>query len=87
MLSIDTLRGFDMLFIMGFSKLIAMICGLFPGGSDCWLATQMNHVKWDGLQFYDTVFPLYLFIAGMTFPFSYSKQKEQGHSQARSSGR
>ena len=83
MLSIDTLRGFDMLFIMGFSKLIAMICGLFPGGSDCWLATQMNHVKWDGLQFYDTVFPLFLFIAGMTFPFSYSKQKEQGHSQGK----
>ena len=30
--SLDALRGFDMLFIMGLATLISHICCLFPGG-------------------------------------------------------
>ena len=78
LLSIDTLRGMDMLFIMGLGPLILRICELFPGGENCWLATQMHHVDWNGLAFMDMVFPLFLFIAGLSFPFSYAKQVEKG---------
>ena len=77
-MSLDALRGFDMLFIMGLSGLIIAICSLFPGGSDCWLAQTMNHVKWNGLAHHDTIFPLFLFIAGISFPFSYAKQVSNG---------
>lgn len=80
LLSLDTLRGFDMLFIMGLSALIIDICGLFPGGADSWLAQTMQHVKWDGLAHHDTIFPLFLFIAGVSFPFSYAKQLSGGTS-------
>ena len=76
--SLDALRGFDMLFIIGLSSLIVAICKLFPGGADSWLATQMTHVSWDGLRHHDTIFPLFLFIAGISFPFSYAKQREKG---------
>ena len=76
--SIDALRGFDMLFIMGLSPLIVAICALFPGGEDFWIAKQMNHVAWNGLAHHDTIFPLFLFISGMTFPFSLSKKKANG---------
>ena len=78
LLSIDALRGFDMLFIMGFSSLVIAICSLFPGGADCWLATTMKHASWDGLTHHDTIFPLFLFLAGMSFPFSYAKQVASG---------
>lgn len=78
LMSLDALRGFDMLFIMGLSGLIIAICSLFPGGSDCWLAQTMNHVKWNGLAHHDTIFPLFLFIAGISFPFSYAKQVSNG---------
>jgi len=78
LLSIDTLRGMDMLFIMGLGPLILRICELFPGGENSWLATQMHHVDWNGLAFMDMVFPLFLFIAGLSFPFSYAKQVEKG---------
>ena len=44
LLSLDALRGFDMMFIMGLSAIIVNLCGLFPGGESCWLATQMSHV-------------------------------------------
>ena len=76
--SLDALRGFDMLFIIGFASLVVWICRLFPGGDQCWLAQQMGHVEWNGLRHHDTIFPLFLFIAGISFPFSYAKMQEKG---------
>ena len=76
--SLDALRGFDMLFIIGLSSLIVALCRLFPGGEDCWLLHQMSHVSWHGLRHHDTIFPLFLFIAGISFPFSYAKQQAKG---------
>jgi len=78
LLSIDTLRGLDMMFIMGLAPLIIAICQLFPGGEDCWLVSQMHHVDWNGLAWMDCIFPLFLFIAGLSFPFSYAKQVSSG---------
>lgn len=76
--SIDALRGFDMLFIMGFSGVVVALCSLFPNGSECWLAQTMHHVKWHGFAHHDTIFPLFLFLAGLSFPFSYAKQCSAG---------
>ncbi len=70
-----------MLFIMGFSGFVIALCSLFPEGSQCWLAQTMKHVKWDGLAHHDTIFPLFLFLAGLSFPFSYAKQCEAGASR------
>jgi predicted acyltransferase len=81
LLSLDTLRGFDMMFIMGFATIIAALCRLFPGGDQSWLCLQMSHVAWDGLRHHDTIFPLFLFIAGISFPFSYAKQLSKGASR------
>lgn len=78
LLSIDALRGFDMFFIMGFAALVIAICKLFPEGADSWLARQMTHPAWNGLSHHDIIFPLFLFISGMTFPFSLSKSREKG---------
>ena len=81
LLSLDALRGFDMLFIMGLSHLICTICELFPSGADSYLWQTMKHASWDGLYHHDTIFPLFLFIAGVSFPFSYAKQCETGASR------
>lgn len=70
-----------MLFIMGFSGFVIALCSLFPEGSQCWLAQTMKHVKWDGLAHHDTIFPLFLFLAGLSFPFSYAKLCEAGASR------
>lgn len=85
--SIDALRGFDMLFILGLASLISSICGLFPNGDGCWLDMQMSHVNWDGLHHHDTIFPLFLFISGITFPFSYAKQLSSGAKRGRIYGK
>lgn len=78
LMSLDALRGFDMLFIMGFSGLVADLCALSPGVVTDEIARQMGHVSWDGLAHHDTIFPLFLFLAGVSFPFSLAKQRSSG---------
>ena len=76
--SLDALRGFDMIWILGLESTVRGLCKLFPGCSGSWFELQFHHVAWDGLAFYDTIFPLFVFIAGVSFPFSYEKQVEKG---------
>ena len=77
LMSLDALRGADMLFIMGFSGAIISFCA-WIGLKDCWLATQMTHVAWHGFRHHDTIFPLFLFLAGAAWPFSYASQVAKG---------
>ena len=80
LMSLDALRGFDMFFIMGLSGLIVSLCALWPNPVTEVISSHMSHVDWDGLRHHDTIFPLFLFLAGVSFPFSYAKQREQGAS-------
>ena len=81
LLSIDTLRGMDMLLIRGLGPLLMAICLLFPNGSQSWLSLQLHHAQWDGMRIYDMIFPLFLFISGLSFPFSLAKQQENNLSK------
>jgi len=86
--SLDAFRGFDMMFIMGVGTLLSAFAWWCSGldwqsyWDTHWFAQQMKHVKWEGLHFYDMIFPTFIFIAGISFPFSYAKQKERGDSMA-----
>ena len=81
--SLDALRGFDMLFIMGFASLVVAVCGLWPNAVTDSIASQMGHASWDGFPHHDTIFPLFLFIAGVSFPYSVAKQRAGGMSEGR----
>ena len=80
--SIDVLRGFDMFFIMGLTPVVTRLCDALGWGSHCWLAEQMRHPPWMGLTHHDTIFPLFIFIAGLSFPFSMAKQLANGRTKA-----
>jgi predicted acyltransferase len=41
-------------------------------------SNQLHHSVWNGFTFYDLIFPLFIFIAGVSMPFSYSKQLHAG---------
>ena len=79
--SLDALRGFDMFFIMGGAALLAALATWFPCPFTEELARQMDHVEWNGHTHHDTIFPLFLFIAGISFPFSITKQRDNGMSE------
>ena len=87
LLSLDALRGFDMLFIMGLTPVVVGLCSAFGFDDGCWLARQMRHVDWHGFAQHDTIFPLFLFIAGVAFPFSCAKMRERGWSVSRICGK
>ena len=75
LLSIDALRGFDMFFISGGA---AFLYHLQENTSWAWmdiLGAQMKHPDWNGFTFYDLIFPLFLFISGVSLSFSISHSK------------
>lgn len=80
--SLDAFRGFDMMFIMGVANIIAAAASLFPGGADSWIVSQMEHAEWNGLHIMDMIFPTFLFIAGISWPFSYDRQISGGATAA-----
>jgi len=82
--SLDVARGFDMLWIMGLSGLVIKVCAAFGYGPETAVAAQMEHLHWVGLHFMDFIFPTFIFIAGISFPFSIAKQRERGMSSAQS---
>jgi len=72
--SLDVLRGFDMFWIMGGEGIFLTLATLTGWPVFVWWAKQLEHVPWHGFVFYDMIFPLFLFIAGISFPFSYAKR-------------
>ena len=68
MLSLDALRGFDMCWILGFSTVLSQILNrAFPQSEAVTsITTQFKHVDWAGFRFYDLIFPLFLFLAGVS---------------------
>ena len=75
LMSLDAFRGFDMFWIMGGEDLVCILAALF-GFSE--FQKGFGHVSWEGLHFMDTVFPAFLFMAGVSFPFSVAKSLERG---------
>lgn len=80
--SIDTLRGFDMLMISGAGSFIYLLHGKTGAAWVDALAMQFEHPAWNGFTFYDFIFPLFLFLAGMSLPFSVDKSLDQGLSKS-----
>jgi predicted acyltransferase len=72
--SLDALRGFDMFWIIGGGKIFAALAVLTGWPVLRWWAHQLHHMKWHGFHFEDMIFPLFLFIAGISFPFSMAKR-------------
>lgn len=74
LLSLDALRGFDMFWIMGGESMFIALGALTGWPVLQWWAGELHHVTWHGFVFYDMIFPLFLFIAGISFPFSMAKR-------------
>ncbi|MEO5681688.1 MAG: DUF5009 domain-containing protein [Chitinophagaceae bacterium] len=76
--SLDALRGFDMFWIMGAEEIFH---ALFKAtGAPFWgvVSNELTHPDWNGFHFYDLVFPLFLFIAGVATPYSAGRELEKG---------
>jgi predicted acyltransferase len=41
------------------------------------ISNQLHHSVWNGFTFYDLIFPLFIFIAGISMPFSFNRRLDQ----------
>jgi predicted acyltransferase len=77
LMSLDALRGFDMFWIVGGAGIVRALEKFtgspYVGG----VRQQLTHVDWAGFRFYDLIFPLFVFIAGVSLVFSTGKAVER----------
>ncbi len=88
LMSLDALRGFDMFWIVGADGLVNGLARLNKGSDKSknsvltFVQEQLEHVAWQGFHFEDLIFPMFVFIAGVSLVFSLSRNIEQ-HGKAR----
>ncbi len=70
--SVDALRGFNIFWILGADGAIWALDDMLEhkgdilGGIGEFLGYQLNHAPWEGFRFYDFIFPLFIFITGVS---------------------
>lgn len=68
--SLDALRGFDMFWIIGGDYLIHLLARAADWPLLAVLSDQLRHVPWAGLHAYDLIFPLFMFLSGVSLSLS-----------------
>ena len=66
-----------MFWIVGGEELVHALYKGWPNSVTGLLNRQMDHQPWEGVHFYDLIFPLFVFIVGMSIVFSLSRMIEQ----------
>lgn len=81
--SIDVLRGFDMLFLVGLGDILRRLIEGFNSENLAPVYHQLTHVQWVGFTAWDIIMPLFLFTSGLSMPFSFSKLDKQGYTKSK----
>ncbi len=76
--SLDALRGLDTALIIGLSSALWGVYSACP--TPFWeeVRYQMGHAPWEGLRVYDIIFPLFVYLSGISLNFSVRKRGSTG---------
>ena len=78
LLSLDVLRGFDLMLLVALQPvLVAALRQLDCEALNTTLLYQLDHAEWEGMRIWDMVMPLFLFMSGVTMPYSLPKYRTQ----------
>jgi predicted acyltransferase len=83
LLSLDALRGFDMFWITGGEEIFHFLAEATGWTGAIVMAHQLSHPDWNGFRAYDLIFPLFLFLAGVSTPFSLGSRLERGDDRSK----
>ncbi len=73
LMSVDALRGFDMFWIAGAEGLVSALGQMNKSAPVEFVSKQLEHAKWEGFRFEDLIFPLFVFLMGVSVVFSLTK--------------
>ncbi len=77
--SLDALRGFVMFWIIGGDDILNNIALIIHNRVFSNITVYFTqHVKWEGFHFYDLIFPLFLFLSGVSIAFSIKNRLDKG---------
>src|SRR3954468_20198518 len=89
--SLDALRGFTIFWILGGDTLAWTLKEMAAdktgplAAAGRFIGTQLQHVDWEGFRFYDLIFPMFIFVTGVSIVFSLSTLVErEGNAAAHS---
>jgi predicted acyltransferase len=80
LMSLDALRGFDMMWIISGEIIVHALAKATNYPFCNWMSDQLHHTTWNGFTFYDMIFPLFIFIAGISMPYSMGKKLDHAKS-------
>lgn len=73
--SLDILRGLDLFLLVFFQPVLMQICARVDAPWVKTIGRWFSHADWEGLHLWDMVMPLFLFMAGASMPFAFSKYR------------
>ena len=76
LVSLDTMRGFTMFWIVGGGALIEALGKFGHSGVTDFLINQVDHSPWEGLRFYDCIWPSFMLMVGVSIPYAYAKRSQ-----------
>src|ERR1051326_374685 len=74
LISLDTFRGFIMFWIIGGEAFLVALRSLGQNPAINVLAYEVNHTPWQGLRFYDCIWPSFMLMVGVSIPLSFAKR-------------
>lgn len=80
LVSLDALRGFNMFWIIGVRDIANGLAHINVPEISL-VTTQLYHSKWNGFTFYDLIFPMFIFLIGVSMVLSVQKRLEKGESR------
>jgi predicted acyltransferase len=72
LLSLDALRGFTMFWLMG-GKPFAVALAAVAGSGGWLIAFELDHSAWEGLRYYDLIWPCFMLMVGVSVAFSHGR--------------
>jgi predicted acyltransferase len=82
LVSLDAFRGFIMFWIVGGESLMRGLQALGHNRFLDAIVYELEHTPWQGLRFYDCIWPCFMLMVGIAIPFSYAKRRlTQTHRQ------
>jgi len=75
LVSLDAFRGFTMFWLMGGKAFILAIAGLGLGIVPDVLRYQLTHTPWEGLRYYDLIWPSFMLMVGVSIAFSLRRER------------
>jgi predicted acyltransferase len=82
LISLDAFRGFIMFWIVGGEALMVGLQRLGHNPVTNGIVHELTHTPWQGLRFYDCIWPSFMLMVGISVPLSFAKRsRTQTHQQ------